>query len=58
MIDGSSVFVIYLPWFFSSPNRADKEGFATESCSSSFFPVTSEMQSHYFSHFSRVSHLH
>lgn len=45
VIDGSSAFVIYLPCFFPSPNRADKEGFARQSCTfSHFFPLTSEMQ--------------
>lgn len=36
VIDASSAFVIYLPCFFPSPNRADKEGFARESCISFF----------------------
>lgn len=49
VIDGSSVFVIYLPCFSPSPNRADKEGFARESCIPSFsffffFPLALGMQ--------------
>lgn len=45
-MDGSPAFVIYLPCSLPSPNRADKEGFARESCTSSlsFFPFAAERQ--------------